>query len=274
VSDRTGPPPEVRVAVVGHVEFVEFVSVGQLPAAGEVVHGVGAVHRAAGGGGVAAALLAEAGADVELFTAFGDDAAGRTATDQLRHSGVQVHALVRANQPTRRAVALLAAGERSIVTIGERLAPSGDDQLPWERLEVCAGVYFTAGDAGALERARRARVLVATPRAGAVLESGPTLDALVFSAGDQYEADLAARSGPRARIVFVTEGADGGRWSGESSGRWRAAPVPGTVRDSYGCGDTFAAILALALGAGQTIAQATALAATWAARVLTRAGAP
>ncbi|MHB8689644.1 MAG: PfkB family carbohydrate kinase [Solirubrobacteraceae bacterium] len=274
MSDRAGGPPAVRVAVVGHVELVEFVSVPRLPAAGEVIHGDREFERPAGGGGVAAGLLAEAGATVELFTAFGNDAAGRTSVEQLQGAGVQVFAAVRPNQPTRRGFTLLAAGERSIITIGERLAPSGDDRLPWERLEACAGVYFTAGDTGALERARRARVLVATPRAGAVLESGPTLDALVFSAGDTYEASLAERSGSRARLVFATEGADGGRWWGESSGRWQAEPVPGTVRDAYGCGDTFAAILALALGAGQTIERATSLAATWAARVLTRTGAP
>ena len=144
----------LRVAVVGHVEFVEFVSVAHLPAAGEVVNGEGAFQRAGGGGGVSAGMLAETGAQVELFTAFGDDELGGRAVAQLREAGVTVHTATRASTPTRRAITLLAAGERSIVTIGKRLAPAGDDALPWDRLERTHAVYFTAGDAAA--RATRA----------------------------------------------------------------------------------------------------------------------
>ena len=263
-----------RVAVVGHVEFVDFIAVDHLPAAGEVVHDRRAFQRAGGGGGVAAGMLAETGATVELFTAFGDDDHGRRAVEQLTTAGVAVSAVLRAGTPTRRAITLLAGGERSIVTIGARLAPSGSDDLPWGRLDEADGVYFTAGDAGALAHARRARVLVATPRAGAVLATGPRLDALIYSTGDPDEAALARDAESRARYVIATEGADGGHWWGESSGRWAAAKPPGPVRDSYGCGDTFAAVVALALGTGATIAEATALAAQWAALVLTRDGAP
>ena len=107
-----------------------------------------------------------------------------------------------------------------------------------------------------------------------MLESGPRLDALIYSAGDPYETALAERYADRSRFVIATQGADGGRWWGESSGGWDAVPPPGPVRDSYGCGDTFAAVVALALGAGSTVAQATALGACWGALVLTRDGAP
>lgn len=261
-----------RVAVVGHVEYVDFISLPRLPVAGEVLNDLGAWERAGGGGGVAAPMLAEAGGEVELFTALGDDDRAERSIAELTARGVRVHVAARAGKPTRRAITLLAGGERSIVTIGSRLAPSGDDPLPWERIS--SAVYFTAGDALALQHARRARALVATPRAGEVLASGPSLDALVYSAGDPREVELAGRFAARARLVVATEGADGGSWWGESSGRWSAAPPPGPIADSYGCGDTFAAIVAYALGMGQPIEQATALGAQWAALALTRPGAP
>ena len=48
---RQAPPAvSAHVAVVGHVELVEFISVPRLPAAGEVLHGQAAFERAAGGG--------------------------------------------------------------------------------------------------------------------------------------------------------------------------------------------------------------------------------
>ena len=47
-----------RVAVIGHVEWVEFVEVDRLPVEGEVLHAKSAFTRAAGGGGVAAVVLA------------------------------------------------------------------------------------------------------------------------------------------------------------------------------------------------------------------------
>jgi ribokinase len=150
-----------RVAVVGHIEWVDFIPVAAFPRRGSVLHADGSFARAAGGGGVAAATLADLGAQVDFFLALGRDAHGQAAEAQLEGRGVQVHAAWR-DQPTRRAITLLEpGGERTIVTIGERLHPLGTDDLPWELLEQTDGVYFTAGDREALERAREARVLVA-----------------------------------------------------------------------------------------------------------------
>src|SRR5207302_2256015 len=52
-----------RVAVVGHVEWVDFIPVERMPRQGEVVHAQDAFARAAGGGGVVAAVLADLGAE-------------------------------------------------------------------------------------------------------------------------------------------------------------------------------------------------------------------
>lgn len=264
-----------RLAVVGHVEWVDFVAVERMPRAGEVLHAQSAFTRAAGGGGVAAVVLAELGAEVDFFTALGRDHDGEAAAAQLTARGVNLHVAWR-DQPTRRAVTLLEpGGERTIVTIGERLAPAGADALPWERLANADAVYFTAGDAAALERARAAPVVVASPRGRAALQGeGPPIEAVVFSADDADECDWAQRIAARTKLLVATDGPRGGRWWGESEGSWAPAALPGPPVDSYGCGDSFAAGFTYALAAGRPVGDAARLGAECGARALTRAGAP
>ena len=265
-----------KVAVVGHVEWVDFIPVARMPSRGEVIAADGpAFARAAGGGGVAAVVLAELGADVDFFCALGDDALGRAAAEQLADRGVTPHVAWRKDQPTRRALTLLEdRGERTIVTVGERLEPRGPDRLDWELLERADGVYFTAGDVPALERARAATKLVATPRGRDALERGPIIDALVFSDRDPDESAWARRLAGRARLLVETRGAEGGVWTGESQGSWKAVPPDGPIKDSYGCGDSFAAAFTFALAGGAGVQDAAALGARCGARCLTRTGAP
>ncbi len=262
-----------RVAVVGHVEWVDFLPLPRFPRQGEVIHADGVLQRAGGGGGVAASVLAELGAEVDFYCALGNDDSGRAALAQLEGRGARVHVAWRA-EPTRRAVTLLEPdGERTIITLGKRLEPRGSDQLDWARLGDAEAVYFTAGDAGALEHARQAPVVVASPRARSVLETS-TVDALVFSEHDPDESEWARRAAPHARLLVATEGERGGRWWGKSEGRWSAAPLRGPARDSYGCGDSFAAAFTLGLGRGDSVDEAAALGAEAGARALTRVGAP
>jgi ribokinase len=264
------------LAVVGHVEWVDFIPVKRMPREGEVLHAEGAAFaRAAGGGGVVSVVFAELGARVEFFCALGDDALGRAAAEQLTERGVSVHAAWRSERPTRRALTLLeGTGERTIVTVGERLEPRGSDELDWGLLADCEGVYYTAGDVAALEEARRAGVLVASPRGRAALEEGPTIDALVFSQRDRDEAAWARRLEHKARLCVETRGAEGGIWWGGSKGSWGAIPPEGPIKDAYGCGDSFAAGFTFGLATGQAVADAAALGARCGARCLTRAGAP
>jgi ribokinase len=265
------------MSVVGHVEWVDFLEVDRFPGPGELLHAEGAFARAAGGGGVAAVVMAELGADVDFFCALGRDSLGETAAAQLAQRGVRVIPAWR-DQPTRRAITLLQAdGERTIVTIGERLEPLGRDELDWDRLRGADGAYFTAGDTQALAHAREARILVASPRAHAALAAhGPCLDALVFSARDRDECEWARQAAGRARLSVATEGAKGGAWSQQSGagGRWRAQPPPGPPRDAFGCGDSFAAAFTFGLAGRMSVAEAAELGARVGARCLTRAGAP
>ena len=74
--------------------------------------------------------------------------------------------------------------------------------------------------------------------------------------------------------MVETQGADGGRWWGDSDGRWPAAPLPGERRDSYGAGDSFAAGFTFGLASGLDAAGAARVGAEVGARMMTRVGAP
>ena len=265
-----------RVAVVGHVEWVQLASVEHVPVAGEVVHASDPFEEPAGGGAVAAVQLARLAGEALFVTALGEDEYGRRSVERLSELGVKVQAAF-VDAPSRRAVTLVdATGERTITTFGPRLDPRGDDgREHWEMLDGADAVYFTAGDVAALQRARSsARVLVASPRARGALGRGVPLDALVLSDDDEIELGEMQDAQDEARLVAWTEGGRGGRYREVSgvSGRWAAVPPPGEVVDSYGCGDSFAAGLTYGLGAGLDVPDALALAARCGAVCLTGRG--
>jgi ribokinase len=245
-----------RVAVVGHVEWIQFVRVPRLPVAGEIVHATEAWEEAGGSGAVAAVQLAKLAGAAEFFTALADDELGRRAREQLEGMGVRVHAAPRPAPQRRGFVHIDAQGERTITVVGERIVPHGEDPLPWQRLDGIDGVYFTGGDPEALRAARRARKLVATPRADrTLLEAGVRLDALVRSAGDAGEQLDPGRLDPPPDLVVSTGGKEGGTWEAAegATGAYKAAQLPGPARDSYGAGDSFAAGFAFGLGDGRDI---------------------
>jgi ribokinase len=263
------------VAVVGHIEWVQYARVEHVPRAGEVVHALDPFEEPAGGGAVVAVQLARLAGASRLITALGRDEAARRSLARLDELGVRVAHASR-DQPTRRAVTLVDdRRERTITTFGERLQPIGSDAaLPWAELASADAVYFTAGDLGALRAARAARVLVANPRARDALGHGVAIDALVYSANDDVERAAAEGVDDEAELLVLTEGERGGSYrtrSGES-GRWAAVPPPGEPVDSYGCGDSFAAGLTYGLGAGMSVPDALALAARCGAVCLTGRG--
>jgi ribokinase len=201
---------------------------------------------------------------------------GRRALKELTERfGVRVEATFRQTEQRRAFTFIDDEGERTITVIGDRLGPDGADPLPWADVEGVDGVYFTAGDLGALEAARRGRVLVTTPRAMSVLRgSGVLLDALVGSANDAAERFEPGDLDPPPRLAIWTEGDQGGRYvaADGASGRFEAAPLPGPVVDAYGTGDTFAAGLTYALAARYSVEDSLAFAARCAAISLTGRG--
>ena len=262
----------MKVAVVGHVEWIRFARVDRLPAAGEIAHSFDDWEQAGGGGGVAAVQLAQLNGECLLFTALGDDELGRRSREELESRGVTVHASV-ARRPQRWAFTHVDdGGERTITTVGEKLRPRGhDDSLPWAALARADAVFFVAGDGDALLHARRARVLTATSRELDVLRRGGVrLDALIGSGEDEAERVRPGDLDPAPALVVTTAGSLGG-WA-QPGGPFTAASPPGPVVDAYGAGDCFAAGLTFALAAGAGPGEAIAFAARCGAAALTGRG--
>jgi len=275
VCDTAAVQANLKVAVVGHIEWVTFARVPHIPTPGEIVHAEDPFEEPAGGGAVAAVQLARLAGSAVLITALGDDEHGRRSVERLAELGVETWAAPRA-EPTRTATTLVDdARERTITTYGARLEAVGaDNAIPWGKLAQMDAVYFTAGDAAAMQAARSAGVLVSSPRALHALGHGIPLDALVLSADDAEEREEASRAEEDAELIVFTDGGHGGsyRMRDGNTGAWPAATPPGHPRDSYGCGDSFAAGLTYGLGAGLAVPEALALAARCGATCLTGRG--
>src|SRR5438876_3012108 len=158
------PPPSeiaVNVAVVGHVEWVEFARVDHVPEPGEIVPALETWEEPAGGGAVAAVQLANLAGSCLLFTALAGDDLGRRSREELGARGVTVHAGQAPGMQRRALTHVDENGERTITVLGDKLLPSGENgSLPWEELRRCDAVYFTGGDLAALRAARHCPVLV------------------------------------------------------------------------------------------------------------------
>ncbi len=268
------PLPSLRLAVVGHVEWVSFVVVEHLPSAGQIQHALETLEQPAGGGAVVAAQFARlTNQPVAFFTALGRDALGERAAAELRAMGLELHVAWR-EAPTRRAITFVeASGERTITVIGERLAPAASDPLPWAELAACDGVFVTAADAAALRLARRARLLAATPRVRLpVLQAAAVeLDALIGSARDPGERYRAGDLCPAPHLYVGTEAEQGGFTV--PGGRFSAIERSHPPVDAYGAGDSFAAGLTAGLAAGWERSSALALACRCGAAALDGRGA-
>ena len=262
----------MKVAVVGHVEWIRFCRVERMPGPGEISHSIEDWEQAGGGGGVAALQLARLAGEAMLFTTLGDDELGRRSREELELRGVRVFSAA-VHEPQRWAFTHVdESGERTITTVGRKLRPRGnDDSLPWHELHDADAVFFVAGDGDALHRARAARILTATSRELAVLRRAAVeLDALIGSGKDEAERYHPGDLEPQPALVVSTSGALGG-WS-QPGGPFTAAPAPGPVEDTYGAGDCFAAALTYALATGEGPGEAIAFAARCGAAALTGRG--
>jgi ribokinase len=265
----------MRAAVVGHVEWIDFIRVEAVPGSGDIVHAADWWEEPGGGGAVAAVQLSKLAGAATFFTALGNDGLGARAFDELSRKGLRMEATFHPTRQRRGVTFIDSAGERTITVMGERLAPEGEDALAWEELELADVVYVTGGDLAVLRRARRAGVVVATSRIVPLLaDARIQLDALVGSARDPAERYAPGDLDPPPRLVVMTAGERGGTYAIEGSDpiEYEATPVPGRIVDTYGAGDSFAAGLAFALARGDAPQEAVSFAARCGAAVLAGRG--
>ena len=265
----------MRVAVVGHVEWIHFARVGHVPRPGEIVQAIEDWEEPGGGGAVAAVQLARLAGECLFLTALGDDDLGHRAMEELEALDLRVEVAWRPEAQRRAFVHTDADAERTITVIGERMGPRADEELPWAELGDCDGVYFTAGDPAAVRAARAASVLVSTVRAiDSLAEARVPVDVLVASAADEGERYAPGDITPPPGFVARTAAAAGGSLEtvGGARSSWAAPSLPGPPVDAYGAGDSFAAGLTYGLAKGRSAAEAVALAARCGAACLTGRG--
>ncbi|MBO6960809.1 MAG: ribokinase [Prochlorococcus marinus CUG1438] len=232
----------LNFAVVGHVEWINFLQVDQLPKPGVISHSENSLEYPAGGGSIIAKKLSELTTNqIHFFTALGNDYYGNKCFKILSNMGMKLHVAWR-DKPTRRGFSLTDyKGERAITVIGERLAPKYKDNLEWNILKKMDGIFITASDIEIFKFARSASILCTTPRVGldTINKSNIILDGLIGSNLDPGEVFSLSELSKKPRYTIKTEGEKGGIIF--PGGRYKALKNKKPKIDSYGCGDSFAA---------------------------------
>ncbi len=251
----------LKFAVIGHTEWINFIKVEQLPKPGLISHAKKFLECPAGGGTVIAKRLLElTNNEVHFFTALGTDFYGNQCLNILKNMGIKLHVAWR-DEPTRKGFSIVdTQGERSITIVGERIAPTNKDNLDWDTLNDMDGIFITAADKEIFKKSRVAKTLCTTPRVGLniINESGIFLDGLIGSNFDPGEVFSLDELRLKPRFVIKTEGEDGGLVF--PGGRYKAIDNKQNKVDSYGCGDSFAAGILYGLSSGWDIEESLNLA--------------
>tara|TARA_B100000700_G_C15003313_1_gene837341 strand:- start:752 stop:1603 length:852 start_codon:yes stop_codon:yes gene_type:complete len=263
----------LKLAVVGHVEWVRFLLVDDLPKEGLISHSNKYIDQPAGGGALAAVQMRTLiNSPVHFFTSLGKDETGEKSYKILENLGLSLKVAWR-DKPTRQGISFVdSQGERAITVIGERLQPTAKDPLPWNELSKFDAVFITAGDSELINICRRANLLIATPRVGikTIQKANVQLDLLVGSGLDPGEKYNPEELNPKPKFRIATQGAAGGEvWPG---GRFKSSKLTAKLIDTYGCGDKFAAGVTTGLAAKWNINEAIKLGASCGAECATYFG--
>ncbi|WP_413678258.1 PfkB family carbohydrate kinase [Prochlorococcus sp. MIT 0916] len=250
--------PKLKLAVIGHVEWVTFLKVDQLPLAGQISHATDYFEDAAGGAAVAAVQMARLiNGPVDLITSLGKDNYGEKCYERLTQLGLNLKVAWR-RKPTRKGISFISKdGERAITVIGERLQPIASDNLPWSDMKNYDGIFVTATDEKGLRLARKAKFLSATPRTGeqTLKISKVKINALIGSGLDPGEKINFEELQPKPDLYISTEGKSGGTIFPENI-RYKSIKPNSKEIDTYGCGDCFAGAVSTALSAKLNLEQA------------------
>ena len=212
-EDNNFKKGNLNFAVIGHVEWINFLKVDQLPNPGVISHSRKSLEYPAGGGSIIAKILSELNLNqIHFFTALGNDDYGDKCLKILSSMGIKLHVAWR-DKPTRKGFSLIdSQGERAITVIGERLAPNCGDNLDWSILKKMDGIFITASDSEIFKMARSASILCTTPRVGldTINKSDVLLDGLIGSNLDPGETFSFSELSHKPKYTIKTEGENGG----------------------------------------------------------------
>ena len=250
--------PKLKLAVIGHIEWVTFLKVDQLPLAGEISHAKDCFEEAAGGAAVAAVQMTRLiNEPVDLITSLGKDTYGERCYERLTKLGLNLKVAWR-EKPTRKGISLISKdGERAITVIGERLQPIASDDLPWSDMKKYDGIFITATDKEGVRLASKAKFVAATPRTGqtTLRNAKVKINALIGSGLDPGEKINYEKLVPKPDLYIATEGKAGGTVYPKKY-KYKSIKPSSHEIDSYGCGDCFAGAVTTALSAKLNLDQA------------------
>ncbi len=262
------------LVVLGSVNADLLFKVAKLPAPGETVLCPGYTMAPGGKGANQAAAAAKAGAATRFIGHLGDDAYGPIVRGLLLDAGIDCRDLAVSGKPT--AIAVIGvdeAGENAIIVASGANLDTAADQVADDLLGpgatvLCQNEIRMRETAAILRRGKAAgarTILNLAPAGPLTPEVLDTLDVLVvneiearMAAGtDAGESiDLARRLAAAHRLTcVVTLGAEGAVAVGPE-GAWRVASLELQPVDTTGAGDAFVGVLAAALDAGRSIAEA------------------
>jgi len=284
----------IDVTVIGSTNLDITATAPRLPGPGETLLG-SSLTRSPGGKGANQALAASrAGASVRFLTAVGTDSAAGEALALLEADGVDLgHALRSGEAPTGTALICVDGdGENTIIVISGANAELGADAVH-ERAAAIEGITVLQGEIpadGLAAAVRLAPGRVVLNLAPVIEVPRPVLmaaDPLVVNehegalslaqlGGDPTglgdEEVVAALRARGVRSVVMTRGAKGAVVSDDAfTGSVDSVAVRAV--DATGAGDAFVGALAARLAEGETLADAAAYAARFAADTVTRPGA-
>ncbi|MDT3380977.1 ribokinase [Labrys neptuniae] len=281
----------MAVHVVGNVCVDTTFRLERFPVPGETLNAAGHADGIGGKGANQAIATSRTGADVTLWAAIGDDAAGGWIADRLAAESLACR-LTAKPLPTDRSAILVDAGGENIIVTGSLCAEAFDplaetdiaDRIAAGDILVMQGNLSPRATAACLDLARHrgARtILNPSPLPAAAGPALPQADIVIVNEGEAQaltrceDPDQAAMELLRqgAGIVLVTLGPRGCLIAEGTTGSNRRLPAPVvTAVDTSGAGDIFCGIFAGGIDLGMTPVEAASLAIAAAAVAVGRSG--
>lgn len=254
----------------GYLNEDVIASVGRIPEFGGRVTASSISRKPGGMTANLACAATKLGLETRFFSSVGEDEAGRAALDELSKYGVDVEGVMRVNEPTTTALVLVSPdGDRAIVS-----EPMTFDYEPvehaldaWKGGDGCLHVdgYRLPEALGLLRRARELGLSTSADLDGMEPETladygaeiAPALDiaflnrrlAAALAEGPEEAANKMVELG--VGVAVVTLGSDGAILA-EPGVQMRVSALPsGSVLDTTGAGDVFAAAFLVAWFEGE-----------------------